>query len=126
MRFTTRLACALLAALPLASAYPSELLRSNKEFCNSQPSDYLLSLHEKIANGEKNTMEKIAKGEQIIQETLERGEAGLVSRDGPGMTVTRRDTGDLITLDAWFHVVHSSNLTSEGYITVRYICPVHS
>ncbi|KAJ6780810.1 hypothetical protein PWT90_04576 [Aphanocladium album] len=115
MHFTARLACAVLAALPLAAAYPPELLRSNREFCNSQPSDYLLSLHEKIVNGDQQVMDKIAKGEQIIQDSLV---TGVQSRDSPSMTVTKRDTGDLITLDAWFHVVHDDSKSIDGgYIT---------
>lgn len=117
MRFTTRLVGALLAALPLAAAYPPELLRNTREFCKSQPSDELLALHEKIVQEDKPTMDKIAKGEEVIQDILAKGGNGLHGR-APGMSVTKRDTGDLITLDAWFHVVYDTNSTDGGYITV--------
>ncbi|PMB64073.1 Extracellular metalloprotease [Beauveria bassiana] len=100
MRFFTRVFVAVLAALPLATAYPPELTRSTKEFCQNVPSPELLALHEKIVNGDQFTMEKIAQGQKIIEDTL-----------------TKRETGELIILDTWFHLVYSSNSTEGGWIT---------
>ncbi|EJP68372.1 hypothetical protein ACQRIT_007608 [Beauveria bassiana] len=116
MHFSVRFVAAVLAVLPLAAAYPPELTRSTREFCKTEPSAELLALHEKIVNGDKPTMDKIAKGEEKIQEALRKGDTGLHGR-AHGITVTKRETGELITLDAWFHVVYNSNSTAGGYIT---------
>ncbi|KAJ2963681.1 hypothetical protein NQ176_g10841 [Zarea fungicola] len=118
MLFSARLATTLLAVVPLVASFPQELTRSTREFCKSEPSPDLLALHELIVNEDKPTMDKIAQGEAHIQDALERGESGLHSRS-PSMQVTRRDTGELITLDIWFHVVYNQNSTQGGYITVR-------
>ncbi|ATY61221.1 metalloprotease 1 [Cordyceps militaris CM01] len=115
MLLSTRLVAAVLAALPLAAAYPPELARSTREFCQSEPSPALLALHEKIVTGDQPTLDKIAQGEEIIADALAKGDAGLHGRT-TGMTVTKRETGELITLDAWFHVVYNSNSTAGGYI----------
>lgn len=124
MRFTTSLAAAILATLPMASAFPQLLSNDDREFCQSEASESLLALHEKILNEEQGVMDKIAKGEEKIQQALAEGLSGIAGRSLPGMEVTRRDTGDLVTLDAWFHVVHSGNITANGYISVR-ICICH-
>ncbi|TQV93223.1 hypothetical protein V2A60_010342 [Cordyceps javanica] len=117
MHLSAGVFAAILAALPLASAFPPELTRNGRdEFCKTEPTDELLALHEKIANGDQPTLDKIAKGDEIIQEALRNGDSGLHGRT-TGLTVTKRDTGDLITLDTWFHVVYNAKTHDGGYIT---------
>ncbi|OAA55695.1 metalloprotease 1 [Cordyceps fumosorosea ARSEF 2679] len=121
MHLSTRIVAAALAALPLAAAWPAELTRNAEGFCHSTPSSRLLALHESIVKGEQETLDMIAKGEAIIEEALAKTESGLQARGDAGMTVTRRDSGALITLDAWFHVVYSSKTAKGGYLTSQNI-----
>lgn len=118
MRFTARLAAAILATVPLAAAVPQELTANSREFCKTEPSDALLALHEKIVNEDEPTMQRLAQGEAFIQNALAKGDSGLHGRS-ESIQVTRRESGELITLDAWFHVVYNQNSTAGGYIQVR-------
>ncbi len=122
MLFSTRFVAGLLAALPLAAAYPPLLTRQARdEFCQTEANPAVLAMHEKIVNQDPATMAKINQGEAVIQAALNSGDGGLHAARAvaPGMTVTKRDTGELITLDAWIHVVFSSNSSKGGYVPVR-------
>ncbi|OAA58749.1 metalloprotease 1 [Cordyceps fumosorosea ARSEF 2679] len=122
MRFSTGVVAAVLAALPLAAAWPADLTRSATGFCQSDPSPELLAMHNNIVSGDQATLDLIAQGEAIIQEALAKSESGLYARHATGMTVTKRENGaSLITLDAWFHVVYSSETAKGGYLTDKNI-----
>ncbi|OAA69709.1 metalloprotease 1 [Cordyceps fumosorosea ARSEF 2679] len=122
MYFFFRAIAAVLAVLPLVAAHGPDLqgnytddAKDSEVSCYFTPPPSLIALHERIANEDPATMEEIARGHAIMQNTLRMGEIGLQGSPA-GMNVTKRDTGERITINAWFHVIYSKKRRMKGYI----------